>query len=47
MIEEIDKAKDKKLEMQMELKAFVNSKEKEQTMKDKILKEIKDDYEKS
>lgn len=46
MIEEIDKAKDRKLEMQMELKAIINSKEKEQTLKDKIMREMKEDYDK-
>lgn len=31
----------------MELKNIINSKEKEQTIKDKIMKEMKQDYEKS
>ncbi len=43
LIDEIDKTKDKKLSMQIQLKEIIQSKSKKQTMKKKIIDEMKTD----
>lgn len=47
LIEEIDKTKDKKLQMQMELRAMVTSKANQQSLKETIMREMAEEYENS